>query len=110
MFNDCGRGVTGLEDVLEMEGGDAGGIGQGFELDLGLGDGAEGALGADDDAGKVKRVWVQEFVEVVAADAAHDLGVAGFDLCAVGLGEARRLPVDMAEQAGPRESVLQATW
>ena len=95
-----------MEDVLEVEGSDAGGVGQGFELDLGLGDGAEGAFGADDDAGKVEGVWVQEFVEVVAADAAHDLGVAGFNLCAVGLGEARRLTVDVAEQAGPRELVF----
>ena len=99
-----------MEDVLEVEGGDAGGGGQGFELDLGLSDGAEGAFGADDDAGKVKRVRVQEFVEVVAADAAHDLGVAGFDLCSVGLGEARRLPVDVAEHTGPREPIFQATW
>ena len=73
----AGRGVAGLEDVLEVEGGDAGGVGQGFELDLGLRDGAEGALGSDDDSGKVEGVRVQEFVEVVAADPAHDLGVAG---------------------------------
>ena len=102
--------VAGLEDVLEMEGGNAGGVGQGFELDLGLGDGAEGALGAYDDTGEVEGVRVKEFVEVVAADAAHDLGVAGFDLGAVGLGEAGGLTIGVTEQAGPREPVFQATW
>ena len=99
-----------MEDVLEVEGGDAGGVGQGFELDLGLGDGAEGAFGADDNAGKIKRVWVKEFVEVVAADAAHDLWVAGFDLGTVGLGEAGGLTIGVTKQARSREPVFQATW
>ena len=80
MLNDCGRSVAGLEYIFEMERRDGGGVGQGFELDLGLGDGAEGAFGADYDAGKVEGVGVKELVEVIAADAAHDLGVAGFYL------------------------------
>ena len=53
--------------------------------------------------GEVEGVWVKKFVEVVAADPAHDFGVAGVDLCTVGLGDAGRLTVDMAEKPGARD-------
>ena len=71
--------------------------GRGTRLIWALGDGAKGALGADDHAGHVEGLSlfvvrgggprVHEVFEVVAADAADNLGVAGLDFVAVGLGD-----------------------
>ena len=97
MLEDGDGGLAGANEVLEVDDGEAAHDWAGDEVDLGLGDGAEGALGADDHAGHVEGLslfvvrgggpGVHEVFEVVAADAADNLGVAGLDFVAVGLGD-----------------------
>ena len=77
VFEDGGGGVASLSEGFEVGDGEGGGVGRGDEVDFGFGDDAEGAFGADHHLAEVDGGAVQELVEVVAADAAHDVGVAG---------------------------------
>ena len=97
MFHDGGRGITGLENVLEVQSSDCSSPWKRFKIDFGLRYGAKSALRAHDYARKVEGVGFDKFVEVVAADAAHDFGVSGLNLRSVGLCEPRCLPVNMAQ-------------
>ena len=117
MFEDGYGGLAGANEVLEVDDGEAAHDGAWHEVDLRLGDGAEGPLGADDHAGHVEGLsllvvrgggpGVHEVFEVVAADAANHLGVAGLDFIAVGLGDVDDATVYLRLQGVAGEFALQ---
>ena len=75
------------------------------QLQLGLGDDGQRALGADDHARDVHRPGVvHEVVEVVAGDAAHDLREAPLDLRRLLHADTPQLAVDVALQRRGRSS------
>ena len=110
MFHDGGRGVTGLENVLEVQSSDCSSPWKRFKIDLGLRYGAKSTLRAHDYARKVKGVGIDKFVEVVTADTAHDLRIPGLYLRTISLCEPRCLPVNMAQQTPARQAMLQLVW
>jgi hypothetical protein len=92
---DCG--LRRLDDAAEVHRGDGLDLGYGHQSDLRLGDHAQGALGADDHARDVHRAQiVGEIVEVVAGDAAQDLGITLRDFVTVRQADAAQAAVDFA--------------
>ena len=91
---DGGDVVGGEEDVGEAEGDEAAVLGAGFEVAGGFEDGDAGALGADEGAGDVEVVFGEELVEVVAGDAAGDVGEALADEGGIFVAEAFEAFVD----------------
>ena len=89
------RGLKGLQDGVEVNDGEGRRLGTGGHSHLGAGEGDQRALGADDDLGHVHGVS-QDLVQVVAADAPLDLGVAAVDLVGLLLCDAPGLAVDVA--------------
>ncbi len=71
----------------------------GHEVEFGAQDGHQGALAADERLGDVEAVLGQQGVEVVAGDAAGDLGVAAADVGEVLGGDVVEAGVDLREPA-----------
>jgi hypothetical protein len=81
VLEDQGRGGKRLQQILELDRQHRLGLGERHQIDLGARHHRQRALGADQYPGQVERPRrVHELVEVVAADAAQDLGVAPVDL------------------------------
>ena len=72
-------GFAGLENVPEMQHGQRGHRRPRHQIDFGIGDHAESSLGTRHHFAQVDRLLAQERVQVVAADPAHNLGIAGLD-------------------------------
>ena len=99
--------LAGLKDVGEVEDGKAGHGGPRHQFDLGLGYDAQGAFGTYHHAGHVEGRVGEELVQVVPADAPHDLWVALLDCGGVFLGQAAHAPVDFRFQAGAAQLPFQ---
>src|SRR5690625_2967222 len=80
----------------------------GEEPELEFQDERQRPFGAADELRQVERFAARELIEVVAADAAHDLREACFDLRLVLGDDAVHGPVDVAEPVTPRQLLLQA--
>ena len=108
----AGGGLAGVVDGSEVQHGEGGHGGPLHQVDLGLGDHAEGALGTHNHAGQVHRtamagVIQDELVQVVAADPALDLGVGAVDLVLLLAGDAQHAAVDVPFQPAGAESRFQ---
>ena len=103
MFENGGGGVAGLAEGVEVGDGEGGGLGCGNEVYPGFGDDAEGAFGADHHPTEVDGATVEELVEVVTTDPSHDVGVAGVNFVAVGLGDLGDAAVDLGLQSAAGE-------
>ena len=77
--------------------------GRGHQVNLSLGDDAQGALGAHHHARQVGRTLAHEVIQIVAANPAHDFGVAGLNLRKVLLSNALDTTVNVRLQAGTAE-------
>ena len=74
-------------------------LGTWTRVDFGFGDDAEGSFGADYHSAEVDAAAVEELVQVVAADAAHDVrGVAIIYFVAVLVGYVKNAAVDFGFQ------------
>ena len=79
--------LGGLDEGAEMGGEHAASLGQLGEPDRRLCDDGERALGADDELGEVGGIGVEQRFDVVAGDAAGDVGEALGDFAAVLVGD-----------------------
>ena len=109
---DAGGGLAGVVDGAEVQDGQRRHGGPLYQVDLGLSDDAQGSLGTDHHAGQVHRaaavgVVQDELVQVVAADAALNLGVGAVDLVLLLAGDAEDAPVDVTLEAGGADSGFQ---
>ena len=82
-----------------MQDGQAGHRRPGHQVHPGLGNDAKGALGAYNHLGQVNGFFAEEGVQVVAADAPHNLGVAGLDFRQVVLGDTQDSTINIRFQA-----------
>ena len=109
---------AGLKDVVEVGYGQGGHLGAGDEVGFHFGGDAKGAFGTDHHTGEVEAVGGggagvgadgigQKFVQVIAADPAHNVGVTGADLGIVVLRQAADAAVDFRLQPGAAELGLQ---
>ena len=107
----AGGGLAGVVDGAEVQHGQGGHGGPRHQVDLGFGNHAQGALGADHHAGQVHRaaatgVVQDELVQVVATDPTLDLRVGAVDLVLLLAGDAQDAPVDVALQTGSAQAGL----
>ena len=79
MFQHFLSGFAGLENVPEMQHGQRGQRRARHQIDFGISNHAESSLGTHYHFGQVDRLLAEERIQVVAADPAHNLGIAGFD-------------------------------
>ena len=90
MLQDHGRGGQRFQQVCERDHHHGFGFRQRHQAQLGFEDDAQRAFGADHDLGEIHGLdGVREFVQVVAADAAQDLGIAAVDFGGVLGGKAQ---------------------
>ena len=99
VFERGGNSVGGKEGIGKTERGEHA-IGRaGLEVERGGDDGSAGALGADQRARDVEVVFRQKLVEVVAGDAARNVGELFSDLGRELVADAREAGVDFADAA-----------
>ena len=80
----------------------------GGEVERGGDDVGAGAFGADQRAGHVEAVFVEQLVEVVAGDAAGDAGEFLADEVGVAVANAGEAGVDLADAAAGADRALEA--
>ncbi len=94
VLQDCGNVVGGDEGVCEAEHHELTVLRAVHELEIGFEHGDAGGLGADEGAGDVEAVFGKELVEVVAGDAAGDVGEALADERSVAVADTFQAGVD----------------
>ena len=111
MSEDAGGGLTGVEYGAEMENGQGGHSGARDEVDLGLGDDAQGTLGSHHHTGQIDGAAVpivqDKLVQVITADAALDLGVGAIDFVLLLAGDTENATIDLTLQSAGTEPGFQ---
>ena len=96
MGHDFGNGIGGEEDIGVADD-EKHALGRALDQAAsGFEDGDAGAFGADESARYVETVFRKQVVQVVAGDAARDVGITLADELAVGVGEILEGGVDFA--------------
>ena len=83
MRQDGFHGVNRWQQVVEMDNTDGRVSGQWFEVDLGFQQHGQRPFAARDEFGQIPRLVCGKLIEVVSADATHDLREAGLDFSAL---------------------------
>ena len=111
MGEDAGGGLAGVENGAEVQDGQGGHGGARDQVDLGLGNDAQGALGTHHHSSEVDGMAVpvvqDELVQVVAADATLDLGVGAIDLVLLLPSDTEDAAINLALQPGGAEPGFQ---
>ena len=92
-------GRAGRENVPEMQYGQGSHGRARHQINLGLRNHAQRTLGADDHFGQVDRLLAEERIQIVAADPAHNFGVAGLNFHQVFPGNLQHAPVNVRFQS-----------
>ena len=91
-------GFCGGNEIVEVHDAYRRGFGARHDAHFGFGDDSQGTLGADHHLGQIEFAVAHEGIQVIAADAPLDRGVALLDLLPVGLNDALDLTIDLVFQ------------